>query len=207
MQQAREVARRARSVNNLKQAGLALHQFEGVNGRFPPGAVYGPFPPASVETTAAHGLWPFLLPYLEHQIVFNQYNWSIDFNGQANHTAMAAQLGVLHCPSSGSDRVVSADHAQGAFTDGGAAAYIDYSPVAGVNALFGLLGMVDPGNTHGVVLAPNVMCRVAESACDHNTPVYGNWGWLRDYEERGCRLEDHRRAPFEIHSTLISLLE
>src|SRR5262249_7377206 len=144
VQQAREVARRVRCVNNLKQAGLALHQFEGVNGRFPPGAVIGPFPPAGVETTAAHGVWPFLLPYLEQQALFNEYNWSVDFSGLANHTAVGTQLGTFQCPSANPNRVVSADHAQGAFTGGGEGACIDYGPVASVNPLLALLRLVDP---------------------------------------------------------------
>ena len=161
MQQAREAARSARCANNLKQAGLALHQFEGVHGRFPPGAVLGPFPQAGVMTTAAHGVWPFVLPFLEQQPLFNQYNWSVDFNATANHTAVSTQLGFLQCPTATPNRVVSAAHVDGAFDTGGEGACIDYAPVAGVNALLGLLGLVDPGNTQGV-LAPNFMCRVAD---------------------------------------------
>ena len=87
VQSARDAARRAGCVNHLKQVGLALHQFESVRGQFPPGSVHGPFPPAGVETTAAHGLWPFLLPYFEQQALFNQYNWSINFNAPANQFA------------------------------------------------------------------------------------------------------------------------
>jgi prepilin-type N-terminal cleavage/methylation domain-containing protein/prepilin-type processing-associated H-X9-DG protein len=161
VQSAREAARRVRCVNNLKQAGLALYQFESAQGRFPPGAVIGPFPPAGVETTAAHGLWPFLLPYLEQQAVFNQYNWSIDFNGPANHTAAATQLAVLQCPTATQNRLVSPDHPQGAFADGGEGGCADYGPVAGVNALLAQLGLVDPQKTQGI-LAANFMCRLAD---------------------------------------------
>ena len=136
-------------------------QFEAGHGRFPPGAVFGPFPQAGVETTAAHGVWPFLLPYLEQQALFNQYNWSVNFSAPANHTAVSTQLGILQCPTARSNRVVSADHVQGAFTDGGEGACIDYGPVASVNTLLAQLGLVDPGNAQGV-LAPNFMCRLAD---------------------------------------------
>lgn len=161
VQQAREAARRAGCVSNLKQAGLALHQFEGANGRFPPGSVLGPFPPGGVETSATHGVWPFLLPYLEQPALFNRYNWGADFSAPANHTSVGTQLGVLQCPSAGANRVVSADHDRGAFTGGGEGACTDYGPVARVNPLLGQLGLVDPANTQGV-LATNVMCRVAD---------------------------------------------
>jgi prepilin-type processing-associated H-X9-DG protein/prepilin-type N-terminal cleavage/methylation domain-containing protein len=161
VQQAREAARRARCVNNLKQAGLALHQFEAAQGRFPPGAVIGPFPQVGIETTAEHGVWPFLLPYLEQQMLFNRYNLSVDFHESANHTAVGTQLGVLQCPSAGPNRVVSTNHAEGAFAGGGAGACIDYGPVASVNPLLAQLGMVDAKNTQGV-LASNFMCRLAD---------------------------------------------
>jgi Protein of unknown function (DUF1559)/Prokaryotic N-terminal methylation motif len=163
VQQSRETARRAQCGNNLTPTGLALLQFEAAQGRFPPGAVFGPFPQAGVETTAAHGVWPFLLPYFEQQALFNQYNWSVDFSASANHTAVGTQLGILQCPTARSNRVVSADHVQGAFTDGGEGACIDYGPVASVNTLLAQLGLVDPGNAQGV-LAPNVMCRLADIA-------------------------------------------
>src|SRR5438045_6788905 len=77
VQQAREAARRAQCVNNLKQAGLALHGFESVHGHFPPGAVLGPLPQAGVSTTATHGGWPFLLPHLEQPALANGYNWDV----------------------------------------------------------------------------------------------------------------------------------
>jgi prepilin-type processing-associated H-X9-DG protein len=161
VQQAREAARRSQCGNNLKQAGLALHQFESVHGRFPPGAVHGPLPQAGVPTKAAHGGWPFLLPYLEQQALADRYNWSVDFSAPANHTVVGMQLGILQCPADRPNRVVSADHVDGAFTDGGAGACIDYGPVARVNPLLAQLGLVDSSNTQGV-LALNVMCRVAD---------------------------------------------
>ncbi len=64
VQSAREAARRAQCVNNLKQIGLAMHNYESTNGSLPPGHRAGVF-----------GTWAvFFLPYLEQHPLFDAYN-------------------------------------------------------------------------------------------------------------------------------------
>jgi prepilin-type N-terminal cleavage/methylation domain-containing protein/prepilin-type processing-associated H-X9-DG protein len=161
VQQSREAARRARCGANLKQAGLALVQFETTHGRFPPGAVHGPLPEAGVATATEHGAWTFVLPYLEQQGLADRYRWDLDFFDPTNQPAVSTQLGLLQCPSAVPDRVVGPRHDEGAFTAGGSAACTDYGPMARVNSLLVMLGLVAPGAAQGV-LPPNVMCRVAD---------------------------------------------
>jgi len=65
VQQAREAARRTQCKNNLKQIGLALHNYMDVYSSFPSGEVYGPSLPGVPE---GHYLWSpqtMILPYLE----------------------------------------------------------------------------------------------------------------------------------------------
>jgi prepilin-type N-terminal cleavage/methylation domain-containing protein/prepilin-type processing-associated H-X9-DG protein len=161
VQKAREASARLSCGNNLKQAGLALHQFADAHQRFPPGAVLGPFPQAGVTTDAVHGCWPFLLPYLEQQALFGRYHWDVDFFDPANQAAVAVQLQILQCPSASPNRVVST-HPDGAFSGGGEGACIDYGPVEGVSPALATLGLIDPAGDYRGALPINVMTRLAD---------------------------------------------
>jgi prepilin-type N-terminal cleavage/methylation domain-containing protein/prepilin-type processing-associated H-X9-DG protein len=162
VQKLREAAARQSCANNLKQAGLALHQFAADRGAFPPGAVYGPFPQAGVGTDAAHGCWPFLLPYLEQPALFSAYRWDVDFFDPANQPAVATPLKALQCPAAEPDRVVRAGQGDGAFTGGTEGACTDYSPVASVAAVLAALGLIDPAANYQGALPVNAMVRTAD---------------------------------------------
>src|SRR5262249_55933937 len=81
VQKVREAAARTQCQNNLKQLGLALHNYEGANGRFPPaGKGYGwcNHQPATGYASDPvifnlNGL-VLLLPYVEQQNLYQQYN-------------------------------------------------------------------------------------------------------------------------------------
>src|SRR5438876_542871 len=67
VQKVREASSRASCANNLKQIGVALHNFHDVNGAFPPARIAGPYAQYSITIPAnvQHSGWPFLLPFLE----------------------------------------------------------------------------------------------------------------------------------------------
>ena len=103
VQAAREAARRAQCTNNLKQIGLALHNYENSTGAFPPAGkstYYGSNPP-NAQFLDGVGMLPRVLPFLEAAPTFNAINFSLDYNhlSGANFTAYSTEVSMLLCPS------------------------------------------------------------------------------------------------------------
>ncbi len=171
VQKVREAANRTACSNNLKQIGLALHQFHDAYGRFPPGAVLGPFRELGVTTTAVHGNMPFLLPYLEQEPLFRQYNRNLDWYDWANQPVVSTPLPVLQCPSAERNRVVT-DH--DFMVDGKVGACSDYAGIREVPKAAVDLGFVDPPATRDSVMMINARWRITDiTDGTSNTILFG----------------------------------
>jgi prepilin-type N-terminal cleavage/methylation domain-containing protein/prepilin-type processing-associated H-X9-DG protein len=106
VQAAREAARRAQCVNNLKQIGIAMHNYHDVSGSLPPG-----------HRASIAGTWQtFILPYIEGNTLFNAYNaagaylladnvtknpdtTSLRYGGYCQSTVVGRRISTLTCPS------------------------------------------------------------------------------------------------------------
>jgi len=107
VQSAREAARRAQCINNLKQIGLALHNYQSSTGGFPLGhtkvQVYSGNDYSTWVGWSAHAL---MLPYLEQNTIYNSCNFSHTGFGftftpgdQINSTAAHTRINAFLCPS------------------------------------------------------------------------------------------------------------
>jgi prepilin-type N-terminal cleavage/methylation domain-containing protein/prepilin-type processing-associated H-X9-DG protein len=97
VQQAREAARRAQCKNNLKQIGLALHNYHEALQVFPPGRI------VNYVNGQGHcfSAYAHLLPYLDQGPIYNQINFNAnpDDTGNSNAVVTALILPMLQCPS------------------------------------------------------------------------------------------------------------
>ena len=106
VQAAREAARRSQCVNNLKQLGLAMHNYHDTIGTFPIGAmgvrslVSGGIYPSKVAIGNQRRTWAFLmLPYIEQGTIANAINFSLPVNHAVNTTASTTSVKSFQCPS------------------------------------------------------------------------------------------------------------
>jgi prepilin-type N-terminal cleavage/methylation domain-containing protein/prepilin-type processing-associated H-X9-DG protein len=101
VQAAREAARRSQCVNNLKQLGLAIANYEGGQGSLPP--VGGTGTGAAGTGQSDFSLKTRVLPNLEQTTLYNAINFSFRFNYLANYTATTASINSFLCPSDGNN--------------------------------------------------------------------------------------------------------
>lgn len=101
VQQAREAARRTQCKNNLKQLGLALHNYADVASRLPPG---GTRPSGGSITNGSDNNWGTnwitrILPNFDQGAIYNQYDFNIEGRHGGNAALCAMTIPTLMCPS------------------------------------------------------------------------------------------------------------
>ncbi|MDB5340000.1 MAG: hypothetical protein JWN70_5619 [Planctomycetaceae bacterium] len=151
VQQAREAARRSQCKNNIKQIGLALHNYHDVFKLFPPGEVSCQAPCIGYNSGTGHNWSACILPYLDQAPLFNLLNASgAGFTGggtgiAAHDAATKIQLPAYICPSSPLAHINGYGWSASSYI--GTIASIDY---------VGIMGSSPDGTTRGTLGALNL---------------------------------------------------
>jgi len=150
VQKVREAAARTQCRNNLKQIGLAMHNYHSANKCFPPGfnsrAAFTDGP----SLGPGWGWGAYLLPYIEQTGLYNQIDFTRDIADPANLRARTTSLAIFLCPSDSpaGPTVTVRDGAGNPICD---VAFANYVAMAGVYEVSGY-----PDTSNG---APGVMLR------------------------------------------------
>jgi prepilin-type N-terminal cleavage/methylation domain-containing protein/prepilin-type processing-associated H-X9-DG protein len=109
VQQAREAARRAQCVNNLKQLGIALHNYESSRGTLPVAGTFAPpdesrylewgyLQSIDLKSGTNYSWMVKLLPFLEEDALYQQFNFKVPVTRNPADP-QSAQLSSMLCPS------------------------------------------------------------------------------------------------------------
>jgi len=104
IQAAREAARRAQSSNNLKQIGLALHNYHDTFGCFPPAVV------TDDDGKLLYSGRVLLLPFLNQEAMYNQFDKSKAWNSPENVALSQTVIPIFVDPSSANSPVGQTDY-------------------------------------------------------------------------------------------------
>jgi len=95
VQSAREAARRAQCSNNLKQIGLAIHNYHACHGCLPPACI------ADENGRPMHSWRVLILPFIEQSPLYDQYDFDEPWDGPANAALADLMPQIYRCPSDG----------------------------------------------------------------------------------------------------------
>jgi prepilin-type N-terminal cleavage/methylation domain-containing protein/prepilin-type processing-associated H-X9-DG protein len=95
VQQVREAASRVKCANNLKQLGLALHNYHLTQGCFPPGMIASG---SNMSDAEASG-FTYMLPYLEQDNTHRLYHFDVPWFNAENYQVVGIPVKVFFCPS------------------------------------------------------------------------------------------------------------
>ncbi|HEX8201052.1 MAG TPA: DUF1559 domain-containing protein [Isosphaeraceae bacterium] len=137
VQSAREAARRSQCTNNLKQIGIAAHNFHDTQNQLPNSSR-----PDGLTTSPRISGLTRLLPYIEQSAVYDAFNLKVNWGNYENSTVATTKITAFLCPtSSNPDRLDGVPEIT-PWTPT-AAAVTDYSPTTKVDDRLATAGLVD----------------------------------------------------------------
>lgn len=140
VQQAREAARRTQCKNNMKQFGLALHNYHDTFLTFPPGGFY-----QGTNIGTGMGWQVGVLPYLDQAPLYNQFNFNVvAYNDASNLPFGLKSPPSYYCPSGQMDKSGNSGEWIGGTTQTNSVHYYGIMGPIGTNPKTGVAYTVSP---------------------------------------------------------------
>ena len=140
VQKVREAAARTKCTNNLKQIGLAMHNYHSAHEKLPPGYTSNVAPNNS-DLGPGWGWGTHLLPYLEQEPLYRRFDLKLGIEHPAHAVPRTQVLSVFRCPSD--------EPLQEVFTVDNTSAKVAFASYAGV---YGTAEVADdPGAGEGAL--------------------------------------------------------
>src|SRR5713226_315201 len=139
IQKVREAANRMSCANNLKQIGLAAHDYQAAHDKLPPGYL-GPVPNESRPPYGDNIQWVgclvYLLPYLEQENIYRQLQVNLDvkqfganwWTNEANWTMAQTPIKLFLCPSDDPYQSTKGTIVAAHVANGGSIGYANIAP-------------------------------------------------------------------------------
>ncbi|MDZ4852791.1 MAG: DUF1559 domain-containing protein [Pirellulaceae bacterium] len=128
IQAAREAVRRATCSSNMRQIGIAFHNYHLVYNSFAPQRIASPNTSWSV----------FILPFIEQSVLYAQYNRNLNWDHVANQDVVKKQIPVFRCPSTPVAGMRWDKFGMNKFASAG-----DYAPPGSVSATLAATGLIE----------------------------------------------------------------
>jgi prepilin-type N-terminal cleavage/methylation domain-containing protein/prepilin-type processing-associated H-X9-DG protein len=167
VQKVREAAARMQCENNLKQIGVALHDYHSAYGKLPPGSTPQGFTVVSQ-----------ILPFMEQDNVYNQINLNAPANSAANAGPTGVAIKILLCPSDRTSQLPAGQGGNNYFANYGAEPLF-FQNTGTANGVFGLR------EPNGGIKLTDVTDGTSNTAAfselrkgDFNNAVYSPQDWL-----------------------------